>query len=311
VVAPPPPPFFGCGVSSTQPPTTVSLPADVAILTNITPDHLDRYPSYADYAASKFRIFASSRPHCRAILSAGDPETRARAAWWPAAPWLFGHDLGGWPGARIDGRRIVLTPAVTGREEVYDLAGTPLATGPNPANAAAAILAARALGCPPAAVCQGLAAFVPLGHRLGLVAEVAGVRYYDDSKATNIGAVQAALATLAEPVVLIAGGRGKGGDYHLLDELIRRRVKALVLVGEARFEMRAAWEHLVPVAMATDLPAAVEQAAALARPGDAVLLSPACASFDMFSSYSHRGEVFRQAVAGLVARAEGEPCGSF
>lgn len=183
--------------------------------------------------------------------------------------------------------------------ERYELSGGSLAVEPNRQNAMAAILAARLAGCPPEAIRQGLAAFRPLPHRLALVATIAGVDFYDDSKATNIGAVISALQGMGQKVVLIAGGLDKGGDYALLLPVVREKVKALILIGSAREKMAAALGHAVPLSSATDLPTAVAAAFAMARPGEAVLLSPACASFDMFSGYVQRGEVFRKAVAEL------------
>ena len=166
---------------------------------------------------------------------------------------------------------------------------------------AAAIIAARLFDCPEAAIRKAIAEFKPLGHRLEKIAEIDGVLYLDDSKATNIGAVAAALAGMDRPVVLIAGGRDKGGDYRLLNEVVIAKVKGLVLVGEARDMMAAAFAGLTRVEMADDLPAAVRLSATMADSGDVVLLSPACASFDMFDSYDHRGQVFKDAVLALMA----------
>ena len=131
------------------------------------------------------------------------------------------------------------------------------------------------------------------------VAEINGVLYLDDSKATNIGAVQASLAGMERPVVLVAGGRDKGGDYRLLAELVRKKVKGMVLIGEARQKIAEVLEGCAEMILADDLPMAVNKAAAMAEDGDVVLLSPACASFDMFDSYVHRGQVFKEAVLAL------------
>jgi UDP-N-acetylmuramoylalanine--D-glutamate ligase len=163
----------------------------------------------------------------------------------------------------------------------------------------AAILAARLMGCPEAAVRQGLAAFVALPHRIALVAEIAGVTYFDDSKATNVGAVLAALAAMNRPVVLIAGGRDKGGAYTMLAEQAGKKIKGLVLLGEAREKIAAAFSNRISVEMAADMAEAVAMAAHLATPGDVVLLSPACASFDMFAGYAQRGDMFQEAVRAL------------
>jgi len=166
-------------------------------------------------------------------------------------------------------------------------------------NAMVAVLAARIMGCPSDGIIKGLACFSPLPHRLTLVAETNKVRYYDDSKATNVGAVYAALKSIPGPIVLIAGGRDKGGDYNILAPAMSGRVKAMLLLGEAKEKMAATLGHLCPFELVRDMNEAVQRAANLAKSGDTVLLSPACASFDMFTGYAHRGEVFREAVLAL------------
>jgi UDP-N-acetylmuramoylalanine--D-glutamate ligase len=147
-----------------------------------------------------------------------------------------------------------------------------------------------------------LLAFRPLAHRMELVAESGGVAYFDDSKGTNVGAVVAALSGFPRPVVLIAGGRDKGGSYAPLAEALRGSARGAVLIGEAAARIEEALAPVVPVARAATMEEAVARAAALARPGDAVVLSPACSSFDMFRNYEHRAEVFRAAVHAVVAR---------
>ncbi|TBV83266.1 MAG: UDP-N-acetylmuramoyl-L-alanine--D-glutamate ligase [Desulfobulbaceae bacterium] len=184
--------------------------------------------------------------------------------------------------------------------EEYDLSATAMATEPNRQNALAAVLAARLADCPSAAVRRGLSSFRPLPCRLALVAEINGVRYYDDSKATNIGAVESALRGMDRPVVLIAGGLDKGGDYRLLLPVVRDKVKAMVLIGSAREKMTKAFANTVRVEAASNLPEAVGLAHQLATRDGIVLLSPACASFDMFSGYAQRSEVFRRAVRELA-----------
>ncbi|MDH5299061.1 MAG: UDP-N-acetylmuramoylalanine--D-glutamate ligase, partial [Desulfobulbaceae bacterium] len=234
------------------------------------------------------------------ILNGDDPEIMGRPWLWPQSRlFFFGRELGGRDGATVAGTTVKVRGL--GREECYDLAATPLAESPNRENGAAAILAARLLGCAESSIRQGLAGFAPLAHRMTLVAEIDGVRYIDDSKGTNIGAVGAALAGMEGPVILIGGGRDKGGDYGFLNEAIRQHVKALLLIGEAREKMAAAFTGLTAIEKLDSLEGAVRRARQLAQPGDTVLLSPGCASFDMFTSYAHRGEVFRQAVAGLAA----------
>ncbi len=274
---------------------------DTALLLNISPDHLDRYSTYSAYIASKFGIFTAQRRFDSAIMNCDDPEIMTREHLWPASRrFFFGSDLAGRAGAAIRSTRVCLN-GFDGleQEECYDLAGSGLEQPPNLQNSAAAILAARLMGCPARGIRAGLDRFNPLPHRLNRVAEINGISYYDDSKATNIGAVRSALASIHQPVVLIAGGRDKGGDYKLLNDQVQTRVKGMVLIGEAADRMASAFADLTRVERATTLEQAVCIATDLARPGDAVLLSPACASFDMFTSYSHRGEIFRRAVHAL------------
>ncbi|MFH7321569.1 UDP-N-acetylmuramoyl-L-alanine--D-glutamate ligase [Desulfurivibrio sp. D14AmB] len=284
----------------------------IGVLLNISPDHLDRYPDYAAYAASKWRIFAHQEGDDYAVINVVDREIKELLERRPLRARTVGFNLGGkpgpdsaladgaWDGGSAAGEPIRLSLSSRGGgQENYELAATALAVEPNRQNAMAAILAARLAGCPPQAIRQGLAAFQPLPHRLALVATIAGVDFYDDSKATNIGAVISALQGMRQPVVLIAGGLDKGGDYRLLLPVLREKVKALVLIGSAREKMAAALASAVLTETAADLPAAVQTAFAQAAPGEAVLLSPACASFDMFSGYAQRGEVFRRAVADL------------
>jgi len=172
----------------------------------------------------------------------------------------------------------------------------------NQANALAALLASRLAGASRAEVRAGLLAFKPLAHRMELVADVDNVAYYDDSKGTNVSAVVAALDGFSRRVVLIAGGRDKGGAYEPLADVLARVGRAAVLIGEAADKMQAAFAGKVETARATTMDDAVEIARRFAQPGDAVVLSPACSSFDMFRDYAHRAEVFRAAVARVVAR---------
>jgi UDP-N-acetylmuramoylalanine--D-glutamate ligase len=163
-------------------------------------------------------------------------------------------------------------------------------------NIMAALLLSLKAGANPQACREVLAAFTGLPHRLEWVANLAGVDFYDDSKGTNVGAVARSLASFDRPLVLIAGGRDKDSDFSLLNDLIRKHVKALVLVGETKEHLARVWQGLAPAHLAADMTDAVQRAANLARPGDVVLLSPACASFDMFRDYAHRGDTFQKAV---------------
>lgn len=273
----------------------------VAVLLNISPDHLDRYPDYDAYIRSKMRVFADQKPEQIAVVNSDDPAISAWPEKLPGRVLAFSNGRRQPPGAWLEDDTVIYACSPEAEQpERYPLPVALLA-GPNPANAMAAIIAARQMGCPPAAIDQAMAAFQGLAHRMTPVAEIDGVLFIDDSKATNIGAVQAALQSLARPVVLIAGGRDKRGGYGLLEEAVRQKVKAMVLIGEAREAMAAAFASTVRTELAADMEDAVRRAMQQAAPGDIVLLSPACASFDMFTSYTHRGEVFAEAVRRLKA----------
>jgi len=278
----------------------------VAVLLNITPDHLDRYASYDEYIESKMSLFKNQQPEDIAVLNGDDP---AIANWLadaaaqknnrkPASEIREYSSCGkGGAAAYVSGTKVCVASGKSVEE--YELSGTPLAQSPNNENAMAAIMAVRALGCSPDDIRKSLATFLPLPHRLALVAEVNGVSYYDDSKATNVGAVYSALGGMRQPVVLIAGGRDKGGGYEMLLPLVKEKVRGMVLIGEAKEAIAKTFSNATRIAFAEEMEEAVQLAGKMAEKGDAVLLSPACASFDMFRSYSHRGEVFTQAVSRL------------
>ncbi|MFW8600614.1 UDP-N-acetylmuramoyl-L-alanine--D-glutamate ligase [Desulfobacterota bacterium M19] len=275
----------------------------LGVILNISPDHLDRYKNLEDYALSKMSLLRNQLAADSAVLNADDPMICRLLGENP--PLVRRYYFGSAPGleAVIEGGRIRLTKGPAAAD--YHLPAA-LASAPNPANAAAAILSAGTAGCGRADIGAGLEAFQPLAHRLTPVTEVNGVQYIDDSKATNIGAAAAALGSMERPVILIAGGLSKDGGYELLRPLIRKRVKVMLLIGEARFEMAAACRGLCPVELHDSLEGAVERAAELSESGDIVLLSPACASFDMFRSYGERGEVFQQAARKLAGKARDE-----
>ena len=283
-------------VSSFQLETAGDFRPDIALLLNITPDHLDRHGDLAGYAAAKERIFVNQGTSDIAILAGDDPLCREMAAGLTdRKTLLFGHQAD--CRARVGQNRVVLN--LDGGGETYALAGTALAGTTGGLNAAAAILAARCAGCSPKDIQNGLAGFIPGPHRLARVGEINGVAYYDDSKATNTGAVLSALRQFAGNVILIAGGRDKGDDYGLLRAAVGEKVKKLVLIGEAAGKIAAAMQGAVEIDYAASMEEAVGLAAGVAVPGDTVLLSPSCSSFDMFDSYGHRGKVFVAAVQGL------------
>ncbi|RJQ66296.1 MAG: UDP-N-acetylmuramoyl-L-alanine--D-glutamate ligase [Desulfobacteraceae bacterium] len=292
-------------VSSFQLDTCDRFHPHVAVLLNITPDHLDRYASMGDYAASKGRMFANQGPEDFAVCHGGDLLVQAqcrdiksrRLNFYPQPPPGSGSDQG----AVITPEQIAIhIPGVAqGR---IDLSRTALLGPHNRENIAAAGLAALAAGAGLAAVQQAVDQFQTLAHRLEPAGTVKGVHFVDDSKATNVDAVIRALECFERPVVLIMGGRNKGYDFAPLFNHVRARAKKLIVIGEARREILAALEMapLEGVETVNDMDQAVQRAYAAAKPGDTVLLSPACASFDMFANYAERGKVFRRSVEALA-----------
>ncbi len=289
LLAQPPAAMYVLELSSFQLETTHSLQLEAAVVLNLTPDHLDRYRDVAEYAAAKARIFERcttaivnlddelvgrmTRPGQRRLgfsLSRGDADFR-----------LVVHDGRDWLAA--------------GSETLMPVDELKLPGRHNAANALAALAVGTACGLPRAAMTGVLARFEGLPHRSQLVAEARGVRWIDDSKGTNVGATRAAIAGLPGPLVLIAGGDGKGQDFRPLAEACRGKVRDALLIGRDARVIGAAIAGSCEVHYPASMDDAVAAAASLARPGDIVLLSPACASFDMFRDYAHRGEVFSAA----------------
>lgn len=289
-------------VSSFQLETIQTFRPRVAVLLNVAPDHLDRYASLEEYAEAKFRIVANQSSDDWFVGNLDDPRVaalreggrlRARQRWFTLGPPSEGVAMY----VRDDVLHYVPddgaadVPIVT-RHEI------PLAGEHNVQNAMAALLATLALGCDPQRLREGIASFRPMHHRLESVGEVGGVLYVNDSKATNPDAAIAALQSYDRPIVLIAGGRAKGTSFAELGTQIRRRVKILIAIGEASDAIVEA-SRGIPAIYAASLEEAVKRAQDLAKPGEVVLLSPGCASFDMFASAEERGERFTAAVAAL------------
>jgi UDP-N-acetylmuramoylalanine--D-glutamate ligase len=286
-------------VSSFQLERAPGIKPKVSILLNITEDHLDRYPTFQDYADAKGNAFASQGATDLALIPEGDYEARRQASRGKGQILEIG-------GAGADYAVVGHTIIEQRTEQRFELGKTRLHGHHNHTNAAFAVAAARALGVPALAVQQALLDFVPLPHRMALVSELRGVRFYDDSKGTNVGAAVTALLGLSEARgVLIAGGRDKLGSYEPLVDALRKKGRAVVLIGEAADKIATAIAETYPtqpeltVARASDMPSAVRKAFELAQAGDAVLLSPACSSFDMFKSYADRGDRFADAALSL------------
>jgi len=288
-------------VSSFQLDTASTFHANVAVLLNISADHLDRYDDFDAYVRAKGRIFKNQAEADTAVINRMDPQIKKLAAACRARVWPFFHSgrNGNLPakGAEIGPDRVVLRTG--GDPLVLNLAAAPLTGAHNRENIAAAALAALAAGGTAGGIQRAIGQFHGLAHRLETVATINGVRYVDDSKGTNVDAVSRALESLSQPTVLIMGGRDKGGDYTPLKPQLAKTVKRLVVMGEAAAAIAAQLGAVAPVQHAADMAQAVRLAAAAADPGDVVLLSPACSSFDMYASYAQRGEDFCKQVDAL------------
>lgn len=281
--------------SSFQLETLPAVPNDVGMVLNVTPDHLDRYPDLATYADTKAEVFRHLVTGGLALLDARGGFTDRLA---PARTDLKVVRVGEGGQSWVGGEGAGTSLEVCGESYPRQLLGLP--GRHNASNAIFAIAAARHLGVDAEACRRGLTVFEGLPHRMVLVRELDGVRWYNDSKATNVASALASLGGLDERFVLIAGGRGKGDDLAPLGELLRRRGRAIVTIGETAGEFAALAGDVVPSVIAGDIEQAVVAARALAQAGDAVVLAPACASYDQFRSYAHRGDAFAALVRALA-----------
>jgi UDP-N-acetylmuramoylalanine--D-glutamate ligase len=297
----PAPDLYVLELSSFQLETTSTLKLAAAAVLNVTADHLDRYPDVAAYASAKSRIFAHA---ATVVLNADDPlvaAMRGGAGRSPAAHVVtFSVERGDADFLLLrSGSGLLLARRGQGLLDVSRMKITGLH---NAANALAALALGDAVGLPMERMLEALEAFPGLPHRSAWIADVAGVRYIDDSKGTNVGATIAAVAGMAGPLVMIAGGEGKGQDFAPLAPAFRGKVRHAVLIGKDAPALAAALAGVCPTERAGSMHEAVASAARVAQAGDSVLLSPACASFDMFRDYGQRGDVFAAAVRNLQAR---------
>ena len=268
----------------------------ISVLLNLTEDHLDRYPNFRAYCQAKQRIFEAQDANDIAILSRDDRlvwEMRKRIR---ARVVSFGFSEVD-DGVFVAAREMIWRDG--SREEKFPLSRVKIHGVHNVENMMAAIAAAKSAGVSASAIQKVLEDFPGLEHRLEFVREKDGVRYYNDSKGTNVGAVVKSLASFSDPVILLAGGVDKGGDYGILRQEIRQKVRRLVLFGEAQEIIARALGDLTETVIVENLEAAVGDAFAHARAGEVVLLSPACSSFDMFRNYAERGQVFKSLVQAL------------
>jgi len=285
--------LFVIELSSYQLETTSSLALDAAAMLNLSQDHLDRYDGMEDYARAKQRIFRNAAVR---VVNRDDTWSRGmggeRSLSFGLGEPITESEWG------LDRTRTMMR---RGEEDLLPAGELGMQGLHNAANALAAHALLSSIGAPRAALARALREFRGLPHRVELVAENGGVRFYDDSKGTNVGAAVAALEGFREPVVLIAGGEGKGQYFAPLAPAVKARARAVVLIGRDAESIAAALETTrIPVERAGSMDDAVAAAFARARPGDAVLLSPACASFDMFRNYAHRGDTFAEAARRLM-----------
>jgi len=290
-------------ISSFQLETVEKFHAHIAVVLNITADHLDRHRSMEGYIAAKARIFENQRGDDFAVLNADDPvcvslagKARSQVVW-------FSRKAAVERGAFLRGETIFWRSA-GGEFEVMPVAEIPLKGAHNLENVLAAVCVASLAGCFATQTREAVRAFQAVEHRLEFVANINGVAYYNDSKATNVDATAKALESFPSNIHIILGGKDKGSDYSVLKDLLRQRARRAYTIGAAAEKIESQIAGSTPIERTHTLQAAVERAAELASPGDVVVLAPACASFDQFENYEHRGRVFKDAVHAL-ARQKG------
>ncbi len=291
-------------VSSFQLETIESFHPQIAVILNITPDHLDRHGTLEGYTAAKARIFENQTEKDFAVLNADDPicrslgaKTKAQVIWFSRKPEAKIEN-----GAFVRGGKIFWRQAER-EQEIMPVSEIPLKGNHNLENVLAAVSAAVLAGSAPEKIREAVAQFKAVEHRLEFVASVNGVEYFNDSKATNVDATIKALESFPANIHIILGGKDKGSDYTVLKQLLRERARRVYTIGAAAEKIESHIAGSAPLERAGTLEAAVRRAAELAEPGDVVLLAPACASFDQFENYEHRGRVFKQTVQAMAKRS--------
>jgi len=292
---------FAVELSSFQLETIDRFRPFVGAILNLTPDHLDRYRDFDDYAGAKRRIFMNQTAADFAVLNADDPRTVEIAGQMPSSVVYFSRLAEVPKGTFVKAGRVVYRDH-RGLIDLFPTDIIQLKGSHNLENVLAACAIALLAGVEPDLLAGVVRGFAGVEHRLEWVAEIDGVQYFNDSKATNVDATIKSLESFPGHILLIAGGRDKGGDFSQLRTLAAQRVKHLIVIGEAAGKIRDALSDVVESSGAASLQEAVLSASRKAAPGDTVLLAPACASFDMFQNYEHRGRVFKDAVRGLAAK---------
>jgi UDP-N-acetylmuramoylalanine--D-glutamate ligase len=287
-------------VSSFQLETTYQFHPQIAVILNVTPDHLDRHGSFENYVAAKEKIFANQTREDALILNADDDVTTSAAARAYANLYWFSRKRIVRQGTCVhEGAVIYRATEQASPEFILKVDEIPLKGSHNVENVLAAACAARLAGISAETIRAAIMSFRAVAHRLEFVANVNGVDYYNDSKATNVDAAMKAIDAFPGGIHLILGGKDKNSDYRLMRPLLQQRVKAVYTVGSAAEKIFTHIEGSAPVVSAGTLDAAVTRAAAAAQPGEIVLLAPACSSFDQFQNYEHRGQVFKDLVLAL------------
>jgi UDP-N-acetylmuramoylalanine--D-glutamate ligase len=285
-------------VSSFQLDTLKRFRPTVSLLLNISPDHLDRYPNYEAYVQSKLRIFQNQGPGQYAILNDDDDELARFEPGGGVSVLRYGMEKTDNRQAFVEGEKMVAC-SLGMRTRYFDLEKIRLVGSYNLENLMGGVLAGLALHMDPHIIQEAIDHFEGLPHRLELVRSIKGVDFYNDSKATNVDAASRSIRSFDRPVVLIAGGRHKGGDYSPLVKAAEGRVKRAMFMGETKNLLAKSFEGIIPFTLAENMADAVSHAFSSAKSNDVVLLAPACSSFDMFSDYAQRGMVFREAVERL------------
>ncbi|MBO0910787.1 MAG: UDP-N-acetylmuramoyl-L-alanine--D-glutamate ligase [Acidobacteria bacterium] len=293
-------------VSSFQLETICTFRPKVAVILNITPDHLDRHGTFRAYVDAKARIFENQNTDDFAVLNRDDPtcfelanRTRARVFW-------FSRKQAVESGAFVGDGRIIFRQKGSAHE-VMPASEIPLKGAHNLENVLAAVASGALMGCALGLIRAAVGNFTAVEHRLEYVATIRGADYYNDSKATNVDATIKALESFPENIHLILGGKDKGSDYTALGGLLRQRVKCVYTIGSAAEKIQSQIQGAVRIVPSGTLEFALERASSATEPGDIVLLAPACASFDQFQNYEHRGQVFKRLVGELAARSPLEP----
>lgn len=285
-------------VSSFQLETIATFRPKVAVILNITPDHLDRHRTFEAYVAAKVRIFENQQASDFAVLNEDDPTCRTLGDRRRPQVYWFSRKKEVRQGACVREGQIVFRDGQSQRE-IMLVSEIPLKGAHNVENVLAAICTGALMGCAPAKIREAVQHFKAVEHRLEYVATVKGVEYYNDSKATNVDATIKALESFPKNIHLILGGKDKGSDYTVLNDLLKERVKRVYTIGAAAEKIESHIKGAAEVVHAETLENAIRRASAVAQPGDIVLLAPACASFDQFQSYNHRGRVFKEVVHSL------------